>query len=158
MVIKFLKIQLFKLEKYSRKSSARLVFNFKLLKYAVPLKILKRDQWWLFVLLMQTEKVRNEHSHDLSVLQAISIVLDRHPELRYAEKMFLMWPAIVCLMWNLVTHAHTYWVICNVGKKDFPMRCCNGTYAEWRHGLLLMQTRSLWKPGIRQVFFHLLLL
>ncbi|PHT88956.1 putative polyamine oxidase 4 [Capsicum annuum] len=29
-----------------------------------------------------TEKVRNEHSHDLSVLQAISIVLDRHPELR----------------------------------------------------------------------------
>ncbi|KAM3283985.1 hypothetical protein P3S67_022783 [Capsicum chacoense] len=50
MVIKFLKIQLFKLEMYSRKSS--------------------------------TEKVRNEHSHDLSVLQAISIVLDRHPELR----------------------------------------------------------------------------
>ncbi|KAH0718179.1 hypothetical protein KY285_014210 [Solanum tuberosum] len=33
-------------------------------------------------ILSETEKVRNEHSHDLSVLQAISIVLDRHPELR----------------------------------------------------------------------------
>ena len=92
---------------------------------------------------MQTEKVRNEHSHDLSVLQAISIVLDRHPELRYAEKMFLMWSAIVCWKWNEVIHAHTYCVICNAGKKDFPMRCCNGTYAEWRHGSLRMQTRSL---------------
>ncbi|XP_047256419.1 polyamine oxidase 4-like [Capsicum annuum] len=38
MVIKFVKIQLFKLEMYSRKSSS------------------------------ETEKVRNEHSHDLSVL------------------------------------------------------------------------------------------
>ncbi|KAF3647976.1 putative polyamine oxidase 4 [Capsicum annuum] len=37
-------------------------------------------------ILSETEKVRNEHSHDLSVLQAISIVLDRHPELRYADK------------------------------------------------------------------------
>ncbi|XP_016450959.1 putative polyamine oxidase 4 isoform X2 [Nicotiana tabacum] len=33
-------------------------------------------------ILTETEKVRNEYSHDLSVLQAISIVLDRHPELR----------------------------------------------------------------------------
>ncbi|KAG5622976.1 hypothetical protein H5410_008194 [Solanum commersonii] len=33
-------------------------------------------------ILSETEKVRNEHSHDLSVLQAISIVLDRQPELR----------------------------------------------------------------------------
>lgn len=35
---------------------------------------------------MQTEKVRNENSYDISVLQAISFVLDRHPELRYGEK------------------------------------------------------------------------
>ncbi|XP_044506892.1 probable polyamine oxidase 4 [Mangifera indica] len=33
-------------------------------------------------ILKKTEKVRDEHSADMSVLQAISIVLDRHPELR----------------------------------------------------------------------------
>ncbi|KAJ0042625.1 hypothetical protein Pint_18295 [Pistacia integerrima] len=33
-------------------------------------------------ILKETEKVRDEHSSDMSVLQAISIVLDRHPELR----------------------------------------------------------------------------
>lgn len=33
-------------------------------------------------ILKETEKVRDENSHDLSVFQAISIVLDRHPELR----------------------------------------------------------------------------
>ncbi|KAL3372680.1 hypothetical protein AABB24_004964 [Solanum stoloniferum] len=33
-------------------------------------------------ILDETEKVRNENSNDISVLQAISIVLDRHPELR----------------------------------------------------------------------------
>ncbi|XP_059282071.1 probable polyamine oxidase 4 [Lycium ferocissimum] len=33
-------------------------------------------------ILNETEKVRNENINDISVLQAISIVLDRHPELR----------------------------------------------------------------------------
>ncbi|CAI9110330.1 OLC1v1010336C2 [Oldenlandia corymbosa var. corymbosa] len=33
-------------------------------------------------ILKETDKVRNEHEKDMSVLQAISIVLDRHPELR----------------------------------------------------------------------------
>lgn len=33
-------------------------------------------------ILKETDKVRNEHSNDMSVLQAISIVLVRHPELR----------------------------------------------------------------------------
>ncbi|XP_060194696.1 probable polyamine oxidase 4 [Lycium barbarum] len=33
-------------------------------------------------ILNETEKVRNENSNDISVLQAISIVLERHPELR----------------------------------------------------------------------------
>lgn len=33
-------------------------------------------------ILKETDKVRNEHKDDISVLQAISIVLDRHPELR----------------------------------------------------------------------------
>ncbi|KAH7850304.1 hypothetical protein Vadar_030720 [Vaccinium darrowii] len=33
-------------------------------------------------ILKETEKVRGEHPVDMSVLQAISIVLDRHPELR----------------------------------------------------------------------------
>ncbi|KAM7523912.1 hypothetical protein LguiA_013814 [Lonicera macranthoides] len=33
-------------------------------------------------ILKETEKVRDENCNDLSVLQAISIVLDRHPELR----------------------------------------------------------------------------
>lgn len=48
--------------------------------------------------LVQTEKVRNEHSHDLSVLQAISVVLDRHPELRYGESASLM--INLCLFLN----------------------------------------------------------
>lgn len=33
-------------------------------------------------ILKETEKVRNENSYDISILQAISFVLDRHPELR----------------------------------------------------------------------------
>ncbi|OWM84952.1 hypothetical protein CDL15_Pgr027739 [Punica granatum] len=33
-------------------------------------------------ILKETDKVRNEHPDDMSVLQAISIVLDKHPELR----------------------------------------------------------------------------
>ncbi|GAV61729.1 Amino_oxidase domain-containing protein, partial [Cephalotus follicularis] len=33
-------------------------------------------------ILNETEKIRDEHDDDMSVLQAISIVLDRHPELR----------------------------------------------------------------------------
>lgn len=33
-------------------------------------------------ILKETDKVRNEHTTDMSVSQAISIVLDRHPELR----------------------------------------------------------------------------
>ncbi|KAG5529837.1 hypothetical protein RHGRI_030271 [Rhododendron griersonianum] len=33
-------------------------------------------------ILKETEKVRDEHPDDMSVLQAMSIVLDRHPELR----------------------------------------------------------------------------
>ncbi|CDP01706.1 unnamed protein product [Coffea canephora] len=33
-------------------------------------------------ILKETDKVRNEHTDDMSVSQAISIVLDRHPELR----------------------------------------------------------------------------
>lgn len=35
---------------------------------------------------LQTGKVRDEHTDDLSVLQAISIVLDRLPELRYGSR------------------------------------------------------------------------
>ncbi|KAI3430073.1 Amino_oxidase domain-containing protein [Psidium guajava] len=34
------------------------------------------------IILKETDKVRNEHADDMSVRQAISIVLDRHPELR----------------------------------------------------------------------------
>nr|ANJ77638.1 polyamine oxidase 4 [Malus domestica] len=33
-------------------------------------------------ILRETEKVRNEHTDDMSVSQAISVVMDRHPELR----------------------------------------------------------------------------
>ncbi|XP_059641525.1 probable polyamine oxidase 4 isoform X2 [Cornus florida] len=33
-------------------------------------------------ILKETEKVRDEHTNDMSIIQAISIVLDRHPELR----------------------------------------------------------------------------
>ncbi|XP_009370583.2 probable polyamine oxidase 4 [Pyrus x bretschneideri] len=33
-------------------------------------------------ILKETEKVRNEHTDDMSVSQAISVVMDRHPELR----------------------------------------------------------------------------
>ncbi|OIT35336.1 PREDICTED: probable polyamine oxidase 4 [Nicotiana attenuata] len=49
-------------------------------------------------ILSETEKVRNEHSHDLSVLQAISVVLDRHPELRQEG----------------ISHEVLQWYICRV--------------------------------------------
>lgn len=35
-----------------------------------------------FFSLLKTEKVRNEHNDDMSIHRAISIVLDRHPDLR----------------------------------------------------------------------------
>jgi len=34
-------------------------------------------------ILEETEKIRDETANDMSVLQGISIVLDRNPELRY---------------------------------------------------------------------------
>lgn len=46
--------------------------------------------WWL-----QTGKVRDEHTEDISVSQAISIVLDRHPDLRY-----LIEKRILCKYWG----------------------------------------------------------
>jgi hypothetical protein len=32
---------------------------------------------------LQTEKVRDEQEHDMPLLQAISIVFERHPSLKY---------------------------------------------------------------------------
>lgn len=39
----------------------------------------------VFMFLMQTEKVRQEHSEDMSILRAFSIVFGRRPDLRFNE-------------------------------------------------------------------------
>lgn len=36
----------------------------------------------LFFFLLQTDKIRQEHVDDMSILRAISIVIERKPELR----------------------------------------------------------------------------
>lgn len=40
---------------------------------------------------LQTAKVRDEHPEDISVSRAISVVLDRHPELRYLIEKRILW-------------------------------------------------------------------
>ncbi|GLT97364.1 hypothetical protein SLE2022_149320 [Rubroshorea leprosula] len=49
-------------------------------------------------ILKETEKVRNEHTNDMSVLQAISIVLDRHPELRQEGLAYEVLQWYICRM------------------------------------------------------------
>lgn len=49
-------------------------------------------------ILSETEKVRDEHTNDMSVLQAISIVLDRHPELRQGGLAFEVLQWYICRM------------------------------------------------------------
>ncbi|GLT57709.1 hypothetical protein SLA2020_306610 [Shorea laevis] len=49
-------------------------------------------------ILKETEKVRNEHANDMSVLQAISIVLDRHPELRQEGLAYEVLQWYICRM------------------------------------------------------------
>lgn len=38
-----------------------------------------------FSVALQTVKVRDEQEHDMPLLQAISLVLERHPHLKYAH-------------------------------------------------------------------------
>lgn len=49
-------------------------------------------------ILRETEKVRNENQHDLSVLQAISMVLERHPELRQEGLAYEVLQWYICRM------------------------------------------------------------
>lgn len=64
---------------------------------AIPFEVFIKTQMNDYVYWqMQTEKVRNENSNDISVLQAISVVLNRHPELRYGEKCFSYNLTYVC--------------------------------------------------------------
>lgn len=48
------------------------------------------ENWCFMFWVMQTEKVRNEYSQDMSIRQAISIILDRHPELKYGKEKNLL--------------------------------------------------------------------
>ncbi|KAI3499720.1 hypothetical protein L1887_35529 [Cichorium endivia] len=49
-------------------------------------------------ILKETEKVRDENKHDLSVLQAISVVLERHPELRQEGLAYEVLQWYICRM------------------------------------------------------------
>lgn len=49
-------------------------------------------------ILKETEKVRDENQHDLSVLQAISVVLERHPELRQEGLAYEVLQWYICRM------------------------------------------------------------
>ncbi|KAK8489023.1 hypothetical protein V6N12_018787 [Hibiscus sabdariffa] len=49
-------------------------------------------------ILKETEKVRDEHAKDMSVHQAISIVLDRHPELRQEGLAYEVMQWYICRM------------------------------------------------------------
>ncbi|CAA2980694.1 probable polyamine oxidase 4 [Olea europaea subsp. europaea] len=49
-------------------------------------------------ILEETDKVRNEHSDDMSVRQAISLVLDRHPELRQGGLAYEVLQWYICRM------------------------------------------------------------
>ncbi|KAK3004354.1 hypothetical protein RJ639_018140, partial [Escallonia herrerae] len=72
-------------------------------------------------ILEETNKIRQEHSEDMSVFRAISMVFERRPDLRF----YISWKGL-----------HT--------------RYCSGTYAEWKAGLLQMLIPSRSKAGIRQ--------
>lgn len=49
-------------------------------------------------ILKKTEQVRDEHTSDMSVLQAISLVLDRHPELRQGGLAYEVLQWYICRM------------------------------------------------------------
>lgn len=79
--------------------------------------------------------MRDEHPEDISVSRAISVVLDRHPELRYLTDLRILCAFTEALSFILELQLTEF----SAGKRDLPMKCYNGLYAEWKLGLLLMQ-------------------
>jgi hypothetical protein len=89
---------------------------------------------------LQTEKVRDEQEHDMPLLQAISIVFERHPSLKYE----LSYTHMFFYMVNLVGwHKYLQMVTNFVDYKGLKVKSCNGVSAGSRRGLLLMQMRYL---------------
>ncbi|PWA52998.1 Amine oxidase [Artemisia annua] len=66
--------------------------------HQVPQKIVIEVGEAFKKILKKTEKVRDENQHDISVLQAISVVLERHPELRQEGLAYEVLQWYICRM------------------------------------------------------------
>ncbi|XP_022857032.1 probable polyamine oxidase 4 isoform X1 [Olea europaea var. sylvestris] len=66
--------------------------------HQVPQSMVIKVQDTFKKILKETDKVRNEHSDDMSVRQAISIVLERHPELRQGGLAYEVLQWYICRM------------------------------------------------------------
>lgn len=95
-----------------------------------------------FLWMDQTENVRNEHSEDMSIHQAISIVLERHPNLR-CRNIWIRSPCyysefrmkIICYSWHrlcLQTRRIGTWSIAVVHMQNGSMVCsrCGRDFSE----------------------------
>lgn len=78
----------------------------------------------------------------MSVAQAIALVLERDPDLRFGET------SISCLISFSMFYSNLHSFLSEIsssffsGKKDLQTMCCSGTCAEWKVGLLQMLTTS----------------
>lgn len=99
--------------------------------------------------------MRQEHSEDMSILEAFSIVLERRPDLRFCRFMSYATPRLLSIRYSHCIKTLHLKMSFPAGKKDLPIRYFNGTCVEWKVGLPQMQIPSHLNAGIRQVIpFH----
>ena len=103
--------------------------------------------WVGFFSTMQTNKVREEFSEDMSISRAFSIVFDRRPDLRFTSNtrntLFMF-----CNLNLLMVYLN--WSV-SAGWRGLSIRYYSGICVEWKVGLLQMLKQSPWNPGTRQV-------
>lgn len=109
------------------------------------------------MLWLQTDLIRKENSEDMSIGRAISMVFERRPDLR--SYLLLFFQNIDHLFPNQLKRKKennfSLRVTVNTGWTALVIRCCSGTYAEWKAGLLRMQIPYHSSVGTRLISFWL---
>lgn len=82
-------------------------------------------------LFLQTDKLRQEFTEDMSIQRAVSMVFERRPDFRFPLILISLHPLSFSNLLYKCGVVFTGWM-------DFVIRCCSGICAEWKVGLLLM--------------------
>lgn len=90
----------------------------------------------------------------MSIRQAISIVFERKPDLRFRIRNILYY---ICSCNVPIEHRLLNSFVSFAGWRELVIRFCSGIYAEWRAGLLQILIPSHSSAGIRLLICVLLI-